>query len=123
MTAEGSPFSTGAKGSIFNALNQTLNVTEGAGLVQSRGADIVNIRSGDVIYMPPDEWHWHGAAPDHLMTHHSIIEGVAEGQGTDTCEEEPAVSMSTGDVAECNVDCWRSRSCLVSPSSPKRASM
>jgi quercetin dioxygenase-like cupin family protein len=52
-----------------------LHVTEGAGLVQSRGGDIVDIRAGDVVYTPPDEWHWHGAAPDHFMTHISMTEG------------------------------------------------
>jgi quercetin dioxygenase-like cupin family protein len=58
-----------------HTLGQTLHVTEGAGLVQSRGGDIVNIHAGDVVYTPPDEWHWHGAAPDHFMTHISMTEG------------------------------------------------
>jgi quercetin dioxygenase-like cupin family protein len=44
--------------------------------VQSRGGDIEEIRAGDVIYTPADEWHWHGAAPDHFMTHLSITEAV-----------------------------------------------
>jgi quercetin dioxygenase-like cupin family protein len=60
-----------------HALGQTLYVTEGAGLIQSRGGAIIGIRAGDVVYTPPDEWHWHGAAPDHFMTHLSITEGVA----------------------------------------------
>jgi hypothetical protein len=37
---------------------------------------VVDIRPGDVIYTPADEWHWHGAAPDHFMTHLSITEAV-----------------------------------------------
>ncbi|MDT7723350.1 MAG: hypothetical protein QOE94_4361, partial [Mycobacterium sp.] len=36
---------------------------------------IVNIRAGDVVHTPPDDWHWHGAAPDHFMTHISMTEG------------------------------------------------
>jgi quercetin dioxygenase-like cupin family protein len=68
----------------YHALGQTLYVTDGAGRVQSRGGDIVHIRSGDVVYTPVDEWHWHGAAPDHFMTHLSITEGVAEGHGPET---------------------------------------
>jgi len=56
---------------------QTLQVLEGEGRVQSRGEAVVTIRSGDVIYTPADEWHWHGAAPDNLMTHVSITEGDA----------------------------------------------
>ncbi len=67
-----------------HAVGQTLYVTEGRGLVQSQGADIVAITSGDVVRAPADEWHWHGAAPDHFMTHLSITEGVAEGHGPET---------------------------------------
>jgi quercetin dioxygenase-like cupin family protein len=59
-----------------HAIGQTLYVTEGKGLVQSRGGDIEEIRAGDVTYTPADEWHWHGAAPDHFMTHLSITEAV-----------------------------------------------
>lgn len=64
-----------------HALGQTLYVTEGQGLVQSRGQHVVTIRAGDILHTPADEWHWHGAAPDHFMTHLSLTEGVAEGQG------------------------------------------
>lgn len=56
---------------------QTLYVTEGKGQVQSRGEHIVQIASGDVIYTPDGEEHWHGAAPDHFMTHLSMTEGEA----------------------------------------------
>jgi quercetin dioxygenase-like cupin family protein len=61
-----------------HALGQTLYVTEGAGRVQSRGAGIVSIRAGDIVYAPPDEMHWHGADPDHYMTHLSITEGTGD---------------------------------------------
>jgi quercetin dioxygenase-like cupin family protein len=63
-----------------HALGQTLYVTEGAGLVQSRGEQITQIRPGDVVYTPADEWHWHGATPDDFMTHISMTEGVGESQ-------------------------------------------
>ena len=61
-----------------HSVGQTLYVTEGEGLVQSRGEAVVPIRSGDVVQTPADEWHWHGAAPDHFMTHLSLTEGDAE---------------------------------------------
>ena len=61
-----------------HALGQTLYVTEGNALVQSRGADIVELHSGDVSHTSPDEWHWHGAGPDNTMTHVSIIKGTVE---------------------------------------------
>ena len=57
---------------------QTLYVTEGRGLVQSRGEKVTEIGAGDVVYTPEGEEHWHGAAPDHLMTHLSITEGGVE---------------------------------------------
>jgi len=62
-----------------HAVGQTLYVTEGRGLVQSRGGDVVEIRAGDIVHTPADEWHWHGAAPDHYMSHLSITEGTAPG--------------------------------------------
>lgn len=63
-----------------HALGQTLYVTEGTGLVQSRGDNVVKIRPGDVIHTPADEWHWHGAASDHFMTHISMTEGAGDSQ-------------------------------------------
>ncbi len=59
-----------------HAVGQTLYVTEGTGLHQVRGEDVEQIRAGDIIYTPADQWHWHGAAPDHFMTHLSITEAV-----------------------------------------------
>jgi quercetin dioxygenase-like cupin family protein len=57
-----------------HGLGQTLLVTGGVGRVQSRGDAVVEIRAGDVVHTPPDEEHWHGAAPDYFMTHLSMIE-------------------------------------------------
>jgi quercetin dioxygenase-like cupin family protein len=59
-----------------HAVGQTLYVTEGKGLHQLRGGDIDEIRAGDVVYTPADEWHWHGATPDHFMTPLSLTEAV-----------------------------------------------
>jgi quercetin dioxygenase-like cupin family protein len=61
-----------------HSLGQTLYVTEGEGLVQSRGEPVVTIRPGDSVHTPAAEWHWHGATPDHFMTHLSLTEGDAE---------------------------------------------
>jgi quercetin dioxygenase-like cupin family protein len=54
---------------------QTLYVSEGEGRVQSRGESIITIRPGDVVHTPSGEWHWHGAAPEHFMSHLSLTEG------------------------------------------------
>jgi hypothetical protein len=39
---------------------------------------------GDTIYTPAGEWHWHGAAPGHFMTHLAMWESPGEGQGPET---------------------------------------
>lgn len=59
-------------------IGQTLYVTEGEGRLQSRGQAVVTIRPGQVAFTPGQEWHWHGAAPEHFMTHLAVTEGNAE---------------------------------------------
>ena len=51
---------------------QTIHVTEGIGRCQRRGGAVVVIRPGDSVYFEPGEEHWHGAAPNRLMTHLAI---------------------------------------------------
>ncbi len=69
-------FAPGARNAWHaHAVGQTLHVTEGRGLIQSRGGEVVEIRPGQTIYTPPGEWHWHGAAPDHFMSHLAMWEG------------------------------------------------
>jgi quercetin dioxygenase-like cupin family protein len=63
-----------------HANGQLLHVTEGIGLTQSRGGSVLVIRPGDTVWCPPGEWHWHGAAPDHFMTHLAIWDSLADGQ-------------------------------------------
>lgn len=65
-----------------HAMGQTLYVTEGVGYVQSRGGELIEMHPGDVIYTPPDEEHWHGAARDHFMTHIAMWEAPPEGPET-----------------------------------------
>ena len=78
-------FSPGARSAWHShALGQTLHVTDGAGLAQSRGGAIVKIRPGDIVYTSPDEEHWHGATPDDFMTHLSITEGVGNAEKPET---------------------------------------
>ena len=55
-------------------LGQTLIVTAGCGRAQRWGGPIEEIRPGDVIWFPPGEKHWHGAAPTTAMTHIAIQE-------------------------------------------------
>lgn len=55
-------------------LGQTLVVTAGGGRAQRWGGPIEEIRPGDVVWFPPGEKHWHGAAPTMAMTHLAIQE-------------------------------------------------
>ena len=59
---------------------QTLYVTDGIGLVASRGGDVVEIRPGDVVSIEPGEEHWHGATPDRFMAHVAMQEADEQGQ-------------------------------------------
>jgi quercetin dioxygenase-like cupin family protein len=55
-------------------LGQTIYVTEGIGRCQREGGPVEEIRPGDRVFFEPGENHWHGAAPDRLMTHIAIQE-------------------------------------------------
>jgi quercetin dioxygenase-like cupin family protein len=59
---------------------QTLYVTDGVGYVARRGAPPQEIRPGDVVYIEPDEEHWHGATADRFMAHVAIQEADQDGQ-------------------------------------------
>jgi quercetin dioxygenase-like cupin family protein len=48
--------------------------------VQARGGPVIEVGPGDTIETPPGEWHWHGAAPDHFMTHLALSLDLADGQ-------------------------------------------
>jgi quercetin dioxygenase-like cupin family protein len=71
-----------------HAHGQTLHVTDGIGLAQSRGGEVLVIRPGDVIWTPPGEEHWHGAAPDQFMVHTAIWEGDETTWGDLVTDEE-----------------------------------
>ena len=65
-----------------HAYGQTLHITEGVCLIQSRGGEVLVLHEGDVIWTPPGEWHWHGASPDQFMTHTAIWDGDPDGSET-----------------------------------------
>ncbi|MCL4488978.1 MAG: cupin domain-containing protein [Chloroflexi bacterium] len=67
-------------------LGQTLIVTAGSGLAQRGGGPIEEIHPGDVVWFPPGEKHWHGAAPTTAMTHIAIQEQL-DGKTVDWLEK------------------------------------
>jgi quercetin dioxygenase-like cupin family protein len=66
-------------------LGQTLIVMAGTGRVQRWGDPVEEIRAGDVVWIPPGQKHWHGAAPTTGMTHTAIQEHVG-GKNVDWLE-------------------------------------
>ena len=70
-------FAPGARtGWHSHPLGQTLVVTAGIGRVQRWGGPVEEIRVGDVVHIPGNVKHWHGAAPDSAMTHIAITEAL-----------------------------------------------
>ena len=64
-----------------HACGQTLHVTDGVGLVVT-ATQVIVMRQGDTVWTPPGEWHWHGATPEHFMTHLAMWEGPGPGEDT-----------------------------------------
>jgi len=54
---------------------QILHVLVGAGLICAAGGRPRMLRAGDVVWIPPDERHWHGAAPESMLTHLAVSLG------------------------------------------------
>jgi quercetin dioxygenase-like cupin family protein len=67
-------FEPGARTAHTHPLGQNLIVTAGCGRAQRLGGPIEEIRPGDVVWFPPGEKHWHGAAPTTAMTHIAVQE-------------------------------------------------
>lgn len=89
-------FSPGARSAWHSHQGgQTLYVTEGRGLVQVRGEEVVALNPGDVVFAPDGEEHWHGASQGHFMTHLSITEGAPQWGPHVTDEEYGAARTDT----------------------------
>jgi quercetin dioxygenase-like cupin family protein len=80
-------------------LGQTLIVTNGRGRIQKWGGQIEEILPGDVVWCPPGEKHWHGAAPATAMTHISIVEQV-DGKSADWMEHVSDEQYHSGSEPE-----------------------
>jgi len=61
-----------------HACGQTLHVTGGVGVVQSRDGQTIVMRPGDTVYTPPGVWHWNGALPEVFTTHLALADSSAE---------------------------------------------
>ncbi len=54
--------------------------------MQREGGPIEEIGTGDVVWFPPGEKHWHGAAPTTAMAHIAIQESL-NGKAVDWMEK------------------------------------
>ncbi len=70
----------GAKGG-----GQILIVTAGRGYYQEWGKPARELNAGDVVNIPPEVKHWHGAAPDSAFQH-LALEVPGEGCSNEWCE-------------------------------------
>jgi len=67
-------------------LGQILIVTAGTGRVQRWGDPVEEIHQGDVVWIPPGQKHWHGAAPKSSLAHIAIVEQL-DGKSVDWMEK------------------------------------
>jgi 4-carboxymuconolactone decarboxylase len=89
-------------------LGQTLIVTAGAGRIQFWGGAIQEIRTGDVVSIPPNTKHWHGASPGTSMTHIAIQE-QADGKTADWFEKVTDEQYGIADTSKSSVSNKNSR--------------
>lgn len=61
---------------------QILLVTAGEGRYQERGKEIRILKKGDVVKIPLDTEHWHGAAPNSNFAHISIEPNIPNNKTT-----------------------------------------
>ncbi len=65
---------------------QTLIVTSGTGWVQESGGERRQIQPGDVVWIPPNVKHWHGATTTDRMSHIAIT-NMVDGRNVDWMEQ------------------------------------
>jgi quercetin dioxygenase-like cupin family protein len=101
VSASSVHFTPGARTAWHKHPNgQTIWVTEGIGLAQSRGGPIEVIRPGDRVFFEPGEEHWHGAAPNRFMIHLAVMDvddgGSAAVWGEHVTDDEYAAAPPIG---------------------------
>jgi len=80
-------FEPGARTSWhIHPLGQILIVTPGRGRVQTWDGPVHEIRPGEVVRIPPNVKHWHGASDSSPMTHIALLEHL-DGSRTEWMEK------------------------------------
>ena len=70
---------------IHHKGGQILLVTSGRGYYQEWGKPAEELHAGDVVTIPPEVKHWHGAAKESWFAH-IAIEVPADGASNEWCE-------------------------------------
>ncbi len=70
---------------IHHKGGQILLVTSGRGYYQEWGKPAEELHAGDVVTIPPEVKHWHGAAKESWFAH-VAIEVSADGASNEWCE-------------------------------------
>lgn len=62
-------FDKGARNKFHaHSIEQILIITEGKGIVATDKEEII-VMTGDIVFIPANEKHWHGAAKDSAFSH------------------------------------------------------
>ncbi|HYI68033.1 MAG TPA: cupin domain-containing protein [Candidatus Limnocylindrales bacterium] len=69
---------------------QFIYVLDGRGLIVTRGGDHSTLGAGDLVVVPSDEVHWHGALPDAGLRHVAI--SIGDSQRQDAVDDETYVA-------------------------------
>ena len=89
MSAGSVTFEPGARSNWHtHPVGQVLIVTAGLGWVQQAGGETQEMRPGDVVLIPPDVRHWHGASPTTSVTHIALQE-QADGSAVNWLDPSP----------------------------------
>jgi 4-carboxymuconolactone decarboxylase len=86
-------------------LGQVLVVTAGLGIVQQAGQPAQAIRPGDVVSIPANVRHWHGAGPDGSMSHVAIAEradGISVTWQDKVSDQDYAAAVTSAGLASTN---------------------
>ena len=77
-------------------VGQTLYCLTGVGRICFQGQPPQAINPGDIVNIPPNTMHWHGAAPTRFMTHVAMLEVDDQGNsatwGDHVTDEEYATA-------------------------------
>jgi 4-carboxymuconolactone decarboxylase len=80
-------------------LGQTLYITEGCGWVQVEGHPVREVGVGDMVVIPPETGHWHGASASESMAHLALSEAL-DGTSVTWMEHVDDESYARGAEAE-----------------------